>query len=524
MNDSKSTVANLIKLKAFNNKATLINQNCNTSRIVSHVTIMESPDLYKWVTGGEFVLTTWYSLRTDPALAEASFRKLAPKIAAIGIKTHRFIDDIPDVIIKIAEEFKLPVFEIKRDTFFRELVNIIANQIQNYQLNMFVEAEDFYKCMIDASSRSSDVEKILQVLAQRIHQSCAFMNSELRIICQKGKVVGAENLREIQRHLYTNILQSNLVTEYGTVSKVAFFPCYFQQKSVGFILVPDNILENDRYKLFCQQATLFLSGRLWTLYDDAQRKKLKFIEYLNNSNEVTIDFIKFQLNSFGVTTDGSLSVAIIYAEHDLESIYYYFDGVLSNKIIVMDQNKIILILAGNKDFASYEIALRYFNKLKDSNYLVISSNPIQDILLWRNDYLLANESLNLFKELHLWGFKKVGDYQLYMMLYLVKDKPIYKFVKENILNPIINFDNKYNSELLKTLYFYSLHDSVSNTAAALHIHVNTLRYRLDKIKEITGKEINNPMDKLEMLIVAKMAALENFQLTQDENYQHRYNQ
>lgn len=44
----------------------------------------------------------------------------------------------------------------------------------------------------------------------------------------------------------------------------------------------------------------------------------------------------------------------------------------------------------------------------------------------------------------------------------------------------------------KTLQHYFEHNcDLSQTATSLHIHVNTLRYRLQRVEEITGIKINN---------------------------------
>lgn len=511
MNDQKSTVENLLKLKEFNNKATLVSVNCDKSRLVSHVTIMEAPDLYEWVAGGEFVLTTWYSMGHDAKRAADSFLKLAPKIAAIGIKTHRFIDAIPEEIIEIAEEFKLPVFEIKRDTLFRDLVGIIANQIQNYQLNMFVEADNFYKGILEASADSDDVRKIMTVLSQRIHQPCALMNSDLRVIAQKGTLIGQENIKEIRSFLYENLLgESNAekAADNNTVAGIVVFPCIFRKKAVGFVLVPEAILHIDRYKLFCRQTAMFLSGRLWSLYEDEQNKKLSFIEYLLKEKEISDEYIKQKMTNMGMKPDDETVVVEIYTKRALDKIYYFMDSYFNSKIVVKDETRITALLNYKKNLRDNSLLADFFDKLSIEDCIVVFSKPTKDLKIFKNDLIMVKETVDVFKKLRIWGFREVGAYKLHIMLYKLRDTPIYEFTKRTILIPLVEFDKNGNSELLKTLYYFCQCDSVSKTANMLHIHVNTLRYRLEKIKEITGKNIGNPMDKTELQAVAIMSYIE----------------
>ena len=59
--------------------------------------------------------------------------------------------------------------------------------------------------------------------------------------------------------------------------------------------------------------------------------------------------------------------------------------------------------------------------------------------------------------------------------------------RSEIRQPLHNYDQRHNGELLATLAAF-LEDSENVIAVAerLHIHRNTLRYRLRKVEEITA--------------------------------------
>lgn len=79
-----------------------------------------------------------------------------------------------------------------------------------------------------------------------------------------------------------------------------------------------------------------------------------------------------------------------------------------------------------------------------------------------------------------------------LLLQSVKD-----FLPENIipkpLHSLINYDQTHETELAKTLetYLYQRND-INKTASALHIHRNTLIYRLNKIRDLTEVNIDDP--------------------------------
>ncbi|WP_310551281.1 PucR family transcriptional regulator [Paenibacillus glufosinatiresistens] len=60
------------------------------------------------------------------------------------------------------------------------------------------------------------------------------------------------------------------------------------------------------------------------------------------------------------------------------------------------------------------------------------------------------------------------------------------------LQPLLDHDEEHKSELLRTLAVYlSLDSHLKESAAYLHIHTNTLMYRLNRIAEIAGVSLKN---------------------------------
>lgn len=167
-------VGDLIQIKSFNEQLKLVTKkNAGINKTVSHVTIMEAPDFYEWVTGGEFVLTTWYAFSINPSIQIENFKKLAHNISAIGIKTGRFIQEIPQEIISIAEEYNIAIFEVATQAKFREIVQIISSEIQNYQTNLLISMNDYYQEIMHLSLCSDNVAPLLSLLTQKTN-SCSF--------------------------------------------------------------------------------------------------------------------------------------------------------------------------------------------------------------------------------------------------------------------------------------------------------------------------------------------------------------
>lgn len=85
-----------------------------------------------------------------------------------------------------------------------------------------------------------------------------------------------------------------------------------------------------------------------------------------------------------------------------------------------------------------------------------------------------------------------------------KDKDINAFVSAT-LGPVMEHDRGKEAELLKTLMVYTQFIQHPGQAAKeLHIHLNTLHYRLKKIAELLHVDLQNPDDLLNLQLACKL--------------------
>jgi purine catabolism regulator len=71
----------------------------------------------------------------------------------------------------------------------------------------------------------------------------------------------------------------------------------------------------------------------------------------------------------------------------------------------------------------------------------------------------------------------------------------------DLLEPLRHYDHKHNGDLLKTLSAYLRHGGNSvQTANALFIHRNSLRYRLSRIQALISLDPDDPDARLALQI------------------------
>ncbi|MET7937593.1 PucR family transcriptional regulator ligand-binding domain-containing protein [Streptomyces sp. NPDC005322] len=74
-----------------------------------------------------------------------------------------------------------------------------------------------------------------------------------------------------------------------------------------------------------------------------------------------------------------------------------------------------------------------------------------------------------------------------------------------LLDPLRAYDRRHRAELIPTLEaFLECDGSWTRCAARLHLHVNTLRYRVGRIEQLTGRELSRLEDKLDFFLALRM--------------------
>ncbi|MFE2144234.1 helix-turn-helix domain-containing protein [Streptomyces sp. NPDC059456] len=76
---------------------------------------------------------------------------------------------------------------------------------------------------------------------------------------------------------------------------------------------------------------------------------------------------------------------------------------------------------------------------------------------------------------------------------------------DRVLGPVIAYDEQRGTELVRTLEAYFDHGaSLARTKDVLHVHVNTVVQRLDRVRQILGEDWNTPAAALEVQLALRI--------------------
>ncbi len=142
----------------------------------------------------------------------------------------------------------------------------------------------------------------------------------------------------------------------------------------------------------------------------------------------------------------------------------------------------------NKQFADIQMQMgigKVTHKVKNGNDA--SGENMKEVLEHQSQELMksyqqAKTTVKAIQKKGVFYYKELGIYQL---LFYIDDKERINEFVENYISPVMEYDRRYNQNLLDTLREYLENGlNVTQTAQALYIHRNTMIKRIEKIEEL----------------------------------------
>ncbi|MGL4649640.1 MAG: helix-turn-helix domain-containing protein [Caldilineaceae bacterium] len=131
--------------------------------------------------------------------------------------------------------------------------------------------------------------------------------------------------------------------------------------------------------------------------------------------------------------------------------------------------------------------------------------PAQGPSHWLQSQHQARESWRLGKEWKGAAVTYFGDLGLYQLLTALGTNPEAARFYRKTLGKLMAYDNEKHAELVATLEgFFACHGNLSQTAARMHIHRNTLTYRLEQIANITQLDLDDPDARFSLQLALKL--------------------
>jgi len=129
--------------------------------------------------------------------------------------------------------------------------------------------------------------------------------------------------------------------------------------------------------------------------------------------------------------------------------------------------------------------------------------PSGNLSFWRDSFRQAGQALEMARRLRSRSPRYYPDLSVYRLLLQMEHHPDLHAFREEILRSLLAYEG--SGDLIKTLEVYFDHNgNLSQAAEALFIHRNTLIYRMERIAEISGLDLDNTETRLAIQLALRI--------------------
>ncbi|WP_099353822.1 CdaR family transcriptional regulator [Fredinandcohnia onubensis] len=298
--------------------------------------------------------------------------------------------------------------------------------------------------------------------------------------------------RDQKKMIITNDMENHLKGVKAGIN----LPVFYQHKVVGVIGITGNPEKVSAYGELLKKMTELLiqesyyaeqmeleSRALETFVFDWLQTKEESEEFLKRAEHLSIDTeIKRQVVIGSIKSNTEIPLRNICNRLQQSSF------LNEKEILVRWGNERFLLLLNERTKEQIHKILRSIKRKLEAIFSVqVSFGVGSEDFFIKKSFDEANRALQVAKRTNSIQFD--DDLKLEMLVHETSGKVQTEFVTRTIFK-LLN-----DPDLLKTLLeFIKQNQSVKETADSLHIHVNTLSYRFNKIEEVTGLHPRNFAD------------------------------
>jgi len=506
---------------------------------ISTVTVIDTPDGAKWLSGGEFVITTAYMLKDDEEALLRFIRALkARKASALGIKQGRYIENIPDSALALSDDLGLPLLLIPQKFPYADIINPILSELVNQQTNRLIQANLIHTKFTELAVSDASIPDILSAFMSIVGVPTAFFDFETAQIwysdsesslAQHLKTERILSHRDIDRARYDLHLIANqnrrfgvLVFEKGVLEREMEEDggtALIRERDPGFKIA----LENAATNIILREQTIISNRQV------AERYKGLLIQDILIHNIKSETEIHNRAEIFGWDFhDGG-----IVLEVDINNIKQRFKRNFSNNTSKMLEEMSTEIF----DISIREILRFYPNahyvKLSDIIIFVLSIRPkerkqmekqiaeafsriqksIENIPFTisfgigryyeniEQIYLSYQEAREVIRLSYMFSwFNRILYYEkmdLFRIFLPILDNQEALEACRNCLQTLLDYDRKNGKNMLETLQVVSECDwNLKLAAERMFLHPNSVKYRMEQIGKLIHRNCREHSDRL----------------------------
>ncbi|WP_285780571.1 PucR family transcriptional regulator [Microtetraspora sp. NBRC 13810] len=483
----------------------------------------ELPDPSEYVRERELVLTNGlWAGRTTPAAFVSGVRRANAAGIVFGLRAA--VPRTPRGLVAACAEAGLPLLEISAEVPFTAVSEAVAAMYADRRQETLIGMVHRGDALATAISRGAGASGVLDVLRRDHDLPLAVVDRMGRPLAAAGADLDAGQLAAVAAGLTRR--PPALEADLGAAGPAALFPvgAVGEDDAALVCLRPLTALDRAEREAL-EQAARFLSLEV------ARRQAVQAIEmrFADELLEMVLSGarrageVPDRLRAFGVDPGGPLAVcAVAFAGAEAATLdglaetageFLAAEGVPA--VVTGGTQDVVVVLSWRRpegdlvplaERLTGAVGGRFPGRRPVAGVGGIAAHAAG----LRGPLVRARDACRVLRRTRggpaVRAFAELGTHRL---LLGTADPRTLRAFSRDLLAPLREHDARRGGDLEPTLRAFLDHDGQwAVTAAALHVHVNTLRNRLAKVAELTGRDVVRTEDRVDLFLALAADALE----------------
>lgn len=490
----------------------LLTERADLDHPVRWVHVSELEDPTPWLKGGEVLLTTGIGLGDTAAKQRAYVKRLATaNVAGLGVGVGFTFERAPKALVTAAEQAGVPLFEVPYPTPFIAITEAVFTRIAAEQYEVLQRAVEAQQALTRAVMEGEGVDGIAGSLAKVIGGWALLLDLHGIALAATSKAASTRAERvweEVRGSRPEGTGFSFSLVDRG--HHIWIQPVGPHGRVEGFLAVgkPDALTQLDRIVAGHALSLFTIELAKSRAVADAERRlQGDFFEALASGTVSPADAAR-GLARFGFSRDDQVVVVAMEGGQPEELGWAVEDQVSRTPggFLISPQGNRVYALLPAEEVSDLETLRAAIAQKAGDGVLLGAGSPVSPLDVGRS-LREARYALQVCR-LERWpaaGFASLGTYRL--LLSMTEPDALRAFA-DALLAPLDAYDREHGGELITSLRAFLEHNARWETAAGeLYVHRHTLRYRMRKVEELTGRDLSSSFDRMEFWLALRAREL-----------------
>jgi purine catabolism regulator len=481
-----------------------------------HATELSDPT--PWLSGGELILTTGMQLETPDSQRALVERLTSHHVAGLGFGTGFDHERVPEPLLAEAARQEFPVFEVPYELPFIAITERAFTSLVNQQYEVLQRSIGIHRRLERLLLEERGLDELVRAIAATIGGAVAVLDTRGEVLASRAfqRELAPEALEKIREELDRRGHDGAFVPDDPDLrTRSLVLPVLAGAREgprAWLVATRDGGALGDVERLTLEQAATIVALELMRqrAMRDTERRLAGDVLAEALAGELDENELTARLRPFGVGAQAAVLVFSLPDAHAAEITLDRAIGATGRGALVASREGLLCAVVDGHELDPVELGFSALAALREHHADVrAAASRVAVSTALRRSFHEARCALEAAAVAggngngngHVASYRDLGSFQLLLSL---QDDDALRLFCDSVLGPLENGGGEYGDELLRSLeVFIEQNGQWERAARELFCHRHTLRYRIRRVEELTGRDLASARDRIEFWLALR---------------------